>query len=47
MPARKKKKKLSDLPTEKLIARVLPKEYVKELRAAARGKEAKKPKSVS
>jgi hypothetical protein len=46
MPPRKKKK-LSDLPTEKLIARILPKEYVKELRAAARGKEVKKPKSVS
>jgi hypothetical protein len=44
MPVRKKKK-LSDLPTDKLIARVLPREYVKELRAAAKSAPIKKPKS--
>jgi hypothetical protein len=41
----RKKKKVSDLPTDKLIARVLPKEYVKELRAAAKGKKVKSLKT--
>jgi hypothetical protein len=35
----KKKRKLSDLPTEKLIERLFPKPIVKELRAAASGEK--------
>jgi hypothetical protein len=36
---KKKRKKLSDLPTEKAIERLLPKPIVKELRAAASGEK--------
>jgi hypothetical protein len=35
----KKKKKLSELPTEKLIERLFPKPIIKELRAAAGGEK--------
>ncbi len=35
----KKKRKLSDLPTEKAIERLFPKPIVKELRAAALGEK--------
>jgi hypothetical protein len=37
----KKKRKLSDLPTEKLIERLFPKPIVEELRAAASGEKKK------
>jgi hypothetical protein len=39
MPTTPKKRKLTDLPTEKLIERLLPKPIVKQLRATARGSE--------
>jgi hypothetical protein len=37
----KKKRKLSELPTEQLIERLFPKPIVKELRAAASGEKKK------
>jgi hypothetical protein len=38
-PVKKQKPKLTDLPTEKLIERLLPKPIVNKLRAAARAAE--------
>jgi hypothetical protein len=43
----KKKRKLSDLPTEQAIERLFPKPIVKELRAAASGEKKVARRSAS